>query len=231
MMPLVFLAVITLLDLVFILARSKVNEKKGLVFKMLSSLSFMFLGVFCYFYNSKMSVDYSYYILLALGFGFLGDFALGIRRVVKRKDLFLLLGLLFFLIGHILYIITFIKIGEFNPILFTIFTITLLIVAIIIGFKCKFVFHNIKYGVISYVLTSSMLFSLALMNLLTSQGIHHINIVHLLASLLFVLSDAVLCFIYFKSINDKTKYKLTILSSILYLFAQNLFAFSLYVII
>jgi uncharacterized membrane protein YhhN len=230
MVPIIFIAVISILDLVFIILRNKVNEKVGIAFKMLSSFNFILLGIICYLYNSDIDSNYTKFIFLALGFGFLGDFVLGIRRLVKHKNIYLLTGLLLYLVGHIMYISAFVKLGKIDHLMLTIITLSLFIIAVIIGFKCKFVFKKLKYGIISYVLTSSILLSLAITILLSSQNITISNMVNAIASLLFVLSDTALCFIYFKKYNNNTRTSLTIVSSILYLFAQNIFAFSLFLI-
>lgn len=225
-MPYVIVAVISIIDVVLILLRNSVSNKKGLVFKMISSLNFIIFAYVLFAIDNSINLSYKISVLLGLSFGFIGDFVLGIRRIIDNKAVPLIVGLFFFLIGHIMYIRAFIKLDSTNYILLISLTLSFFILAIIMGFALSFEFRKLKFGVIPYVFTSSLLLSLSISLLIENKNINYFIIS--LATLMFVISDSILCVLYFKNASNDLKMKLTRTSSFCYLIAQNIFAFTIF---
>ena len=70
------------------------------MFKTIDSLLFLSLGIYLFFYKGQPNIGI--FIILGLTFGLLGDVALAFKRIAKDKDkFFTLLGMTFFIIGHI----------------------------------------------------------------------------------------------------------------------------------
>lgn len=225
-MPYVIVAVISIIDVVLILLRNSVSNKKGLVFKMISSLNFIIFAYVLFAIDNSINLSYRISVLLGLSFGFIGDFVLGIRRIIDNKAVPLIVGLFFFLLGHIMYIRAFIKLDSTNYILLISLTLSFFILAIIMGFALSFEFRKLKFGVIPYVFTSSLLLSLSISLLIENKNINYFIIS--LATLMFVISDSILCVLYFKNDSNDLKMKLTRTSSFCYLIAQNIFAFTIF---
>lgn len=225
-MPYVIVAVISIIDVVLILLRNSVSNKKGLVFKMISSLNFIIFAYVLFAIDNSINLSYKISVLLGLSFGFIGDFVLGIRRIIDNKAVPLIVGLFFFLLGHIMYIRAFIKLDSTNYILLISLTLSFFILAIIMGFALSFEFRKLKFGVIPYVFTSSLLLSLSISLLIENKNINYFIIS--LATLMFLISDLILCVLYFKNASNDLKMKLTRTSSFCYLIAQNIFAFTIF---
>ena len=113
-----------------------VNKKlfpklNGLQTKMLCAFMYILVGLGAIF-SLTGDIKYSLFLFCALIFGFLGDFFLS-----WRNEKYFLFGVLFFGIGHIIYILTFILIGSgalkekfFIPVIITAFLAVVLILVI-----------------------------------------------------------------------------------------------------
>ncbi len=229
-MPYILVSLISVLDVVFILIRNKVKNEIGLVFKMLSSINFIIFAIICFILNKSSNINYSLYIFGGLSFGFIGDFLLGVRRIAKNKHLFLIGGLFFFLIGHFMYIGAITYLSSVNYFLLALFIFIFFGISVFIGFAFRFTFKKLKFGVVPYVFTSSLLLALSLCLLLSKFNDNKSYFFITLASLLFVVSDAILCFLYFKNLDQNLKLKLNRISSYCYLTAQNIFALTIFLI-
>ena len=223
-MPYVIVAVISIIDVVLILLRNSVSNKKGLVFKMISSLNFIIFAYVLFAIDNSINLSYKISVLLGLSFGFIGDFVLGIRRIIDNKAVPLIVGLFFFLLGHIMYIRAFIKLDSTNYILLISLTLS--------SYSCynygiclSFEFRKLKFGY-TLCVYSSLLLSLSISLLIENKNINYFIIS--LATLMFVISDSILCVLYFKNASNDLKMKLTRTSSFCYLIAQNIFAFTIF---
>ena len=97
-----------------------------------------------------------------------------------------------------MYIRAFIKLDSTNYILLISLTLSFFILAIIMGFALSFEFRKLKFGVIPYVFTSSLLLSLSISLLIENKNINYFIIS--LATLMFVISDSYCVFYTLKMI-------------------------------
>ena len=164
-MPYILVSLISVLDVVFILIRNKVKNEIGLVFKMLGSINFIIFAIICFILNKSSNINYSLYIFGGLSFGFIGDFLLGVRRIAKNKHLFLIGGLFFFLIGHFMYIGAITYLSSVNYFLLALYIFIFFGISVFIGFAFRFTFKKLKFGVVPYVFTSSLLLTLYFFNI------------------------------------------------------------------
>ncbi len=132
------------LVLLSLLMPAFVNKKlfpklDGLQTKMLCAFMYILVGIGAVL-NFTGDIKYSLFLFGALIFGFLGDFFLS-----WRNEKYFLLGVLFFGIGHIVYILTFIFIGNsalreyfFIPVIITaVLALVLLFVIKLLKLKLK----------------------------------------------------------------------------------------------
>ncbi len=190
--------------------------------KFMASFGFISVAVVGYCMNPH-DTYYFCFVCFALMFGFFGDVLLGIKEIAPTfKGKLVPLGTLYFLVGHIFYLIAFITKGGFNA------------VTLAIGiFGAVFAFAMIKiikmkvdrklvpllafyYGALIYKAASAG--SLAI-------GIGDISsIVAFAGALLFVISDTCLAFLYFTPVKRKNIWVMVELST--YYPAQILLAMS-----
>lgn len=86
--------------------KSGLSEKYGFKIKMLCALMYFATGLLCAF-ALRCVTAYSLMLIGALFFGVLGDFFLS-----YRNDKYFVFGVVFFALGHIVYILTFLLTGE-----------------------------------------------------------------------------------------------------------------------
>ena len=199
------------------------------MFKTIDSLLFLSLGIYLYFYKGQPNIGI--FIILGLTFGLLGDVALAFKRIVKAKDkFFTLLGMTFFIIGHIFYT-TGLFVNYYVP-GNVIHIIIPLVVAIIIALsivaielKLKFKLGGFKYfGIIYFTALFSVSMSCLSLNILHSFQ-NTFLILMLVGALVFASSDVLLTRTYFKENCPKG---FLISTSITYYLAQFLIAFTLF---
>jgi len=202
----------------------KLNIKIVFLFKIATSICFLVLGFVC-FYKSEVNGNYPILIVIGLGFGFLGDIILGLRRLCpKHKIVLYVFGLIMFFCGHIFYSMAFLSIAAYNLSLYFIATI-ILTVPIIIAMKSICVNSNkVKY--INYLYLTLLIFIIVITIMNLTKYITIVNVILLIGSLLFVGSDLILYFLYFMYKKDAKKLKMMNIAS--YYIAQTLFALSIY---
>ncbi|WP_411169089.1 lysoplasmalogenase [Clostridium sp. MB05] len=136
------------------------------------------------------------FIVLALGFAFIGDVFL---MWSERKSYFII-GLVAFLMGHICYVLLFLQDISFTkdiPIWFYLSIIIYVIVAIAVMKKLKNYLGNMKIPTYVYVtIISSM--SFASLARISVMGISTSSLLPFIGSLLFLCSDSILGFYTFK---------------------------------
>lgn len=129
----ILLLVLVLLSLLMPVAVNKrlFPKLNGLQTKMLCAFMYILVGLGAIL-SLTGDIKYSLFLFCALISGFLGDFFLS-----WRNEKYFLLGVLFFGIGHIIYILTFILIGSgalkkkfFIPVIITAFLAVILILVI-----------------------------------------------------------------------------------------------------
>ena len=199
------------------------------MFKTIDSLLFLSLGIYLFFYKGQPNVGI--FIILGLTFGLLGDVALAFKRIAKDKDkFFTLLGMTFFIIGHIFYttglFVNYYVPGNVIHIIIPLVAALLIALSIVfIELKLKFKLGGFKYFGIVYF---TALFSVS-MSCLSLNILHHFQstflMLMLVGAIIFASSDILLTRTYFKENCPKG---FLISTSITYYLAQFLIAFTLF---
>ena len=199
------------------------------MFKTVDSLLFLSLGVYLFFYKGQPNIGI--FIILGLTFGLLGDVALAFKRIAKDKDkFFTLLGMTFFIIGHIFYttglFVNYYVPGNVIHIIIPLVAALLIALSIVfVELKLKFKLGGFKYFGIVYF---TALFSVS-MSCLSLNILHHFQstflVLMLVGAIVFASSDILLTRTYFKENCPKG---FLISTSITYYLAQFLIAFTLF---
>ncbi len=198
-------------------------KKHSLKAKMLCSSLFVLTGVFAALaYGVK--TDYSVLMLSALFLGLLGDFFLD----WKKYNTFFI-GVLFFSIGHLIYVYSFITMEtSLKP--YTVHIVVIYILVILAGIahikmdKIKFPGKYKIMLVYSFILITSFVFATVRGMDSISNGNKPFGIMLLLSGALFMISDAFLA----SQLFGKPKLKNTaFFVAIFYFPAQTLFALSI----
>lgn len=209
----------------YILSYLKKIKKLIFLFKILTSLSFMAIGIAGIFLNQKPT-NTSFYLLAALFLGVNGDIILGIRSFkYPEKITLFIFGLMFFSLGHILYIFASLSIyHQYSFYELLDIGLVVLVVILIIG-RIKFNFKKAALINYTYIAISSSLLVMSLLSLINVPN----NFTKLFFSgiLLFVSSDFLLAFIYFMTLKVKTKDMIKILNILTYFIGQALIAYSI----
>lgn len=201
------------------------------MFKTIDSLLFLSLGIYLYFYKGQPSIGI--FIILGLTFGLLGDVALAFKRIAKQKDkFFTLLGMVFFIIGHIFYT-TGLFVNYYVPgnvlhiIIPLVAAVIIAITIVIIELKLKFKLGGFKYfGILYFTALFSVSMSCLSLNILHSFQSTFL-IMMLVGALIFASSDVLLTRTYFKENCPKG---FLISTSVTYYLAQFLIAFTLFLL-
>ena len=199
------------------------------MFKTIDSLLFLSLGIYLFFYKGQPNVGI--FIILGLTFGLLGDVALAFKRIAKDKDkFFTLLGMTFFIIGHIFYttglFVNYYVPGNVIHIIIPLVVAVLIALSIVfIELKLKFKLGGFKYfGIVYFTALFSVSMSCLSLNIL-HQFQSTFLVLMLVGAIVFASSDILLTRTYFKENCPKG---FLISTSITYYLAQFLIAFTLF---
>ena len=199
------------------------------MFKTIDSLLFLSLGIYLFFYKGQPNVGI--FIILGLTFGLLGDVALAFKRIAKDKDkFFTLLGMTFFIIGHIFYttglFVNYYVPGNVVHIIIPLVVAVLIALSIVfIELKLKFKLGGFKYfGIVYFTALFSVSMSCLSLNIL-HQFQSTFLVLMLVGAIIFASSDILLTRTYFKENCPKG---FLISTSITYYLAQFLIAFTLF---
>ena len=208
--------------------------RKSLILKMICSTMFVSIGVLSMFISGNFS-SYAITMLVGLVFGWIGDYFLH----AKPTNAYFATGFTSFLIGHIFYIVAYVKVlpklfpdyKMFNApeiILGLIIIVAALIAAKVL--KVKFSPTVVKYAIAVYFIVITFMFTKA-----SALGYHQWQsgaeggilpfLVLTFGSLFFVLSDATLGIINFGG--QKKNYPLKIFNIITYFWGQVMLASSI----
>ena len=207
---------------------------KSLFFKMICATSFLSMGLLSqHLVNNKS--EYALIMLVGLGFGWFGDLFLHIKNSQKCFGI----GFCSFLVGHIVYIIGYVKTlprvnveyNPFNPIeIAIVVTLFVMVLILIKVFKIDIHMKALKFGCYVYVVLLICMFikasSLGL-NFWLNDGKYGIFafVILALGSFCFVLSDATLGIIMFGG--QKRNKPLKVFNIVTYFMAQSLLASSI----
>lgn len=219
----------------FIYVEYKKKYISAVIFKGLASLSFLGCGLYNFFNNQSRN-EIALLILVGLILGVFGDIFLNLRFVVKKKisNPIFLVGVFAFLAGHILYLVSTVKIIQTNnAINANLIYAPLIAAAVVSATICFLIFKlldvklaNKIVGVL-YIVTITVFVSLAgfiYFDSLTASTSNNFYLTLFIGSLLFMASDVIMIFNSFGK-NPKLRFRIANLS--LYYIGQLLIAISL----
>ncbi len=214
----VILAILLALWLPFYISTEYRWTKNKYVFtKMTASLLFIAIGVSA-FIVSDAPANYGAWVVAALVFGMVGDLLL----VYEDKSLFFVLGLVSFLIGQIIYGVTFLRFVGFMWIDVVLYAV-LVAAAIFAYTRVKLDLGKMKVPVLAYLLIIMFMFVMALSSIYKG-GFNTLTSAFISAgAVLFLASDVVLAFFLFQKNSPKP---LRAINLSLYYGAQMLLALS-----
>ena len=205
---------------------------KSLCLKMVCSAMFFAIGILSMFIADNTS-QYAITMVIGLGFGWIGDYFLH----AKESNAYFVTGFLSFFIGHIVYIIAYVralpklfdgyKFIEWYEILTGVIILAVAL-AIALGMKIKFNPPFIKYGILAYaVILIFMAVKASVLGIRTylAGGSIIAALVLTGGSFCFLLSDASLAVILF--CGQKKNYPLKIFNIVTYFWGQIMLASSI----
>ncbi|MBQ9850631.1 MAG: hypothetical protein IJO36_08015 [Clostridia bacterium] len=185
-----------------ILLRRKGRSFEGMLFKFLASFAFVSVATVGYSFSPKETY-YFCLVSFALMFGFFGDVLLGIKEIApKFKTKLIVLGLLFFSLGHICCLCAFVTQIGVQPVTLLIGTLGGIFAFIMAGvlkmkvdFKMRFIM-SVYYGLLflKVSMAGAMIFI---------KGAAPAYIAALVSGICFVISDTCLGILYFTTVKRK----------------------------
>lgn len=213
------------LALLFIIVRTFKGGIVALLLKIVASISFIALGF--YYLND----GYTFSKMLIVGgliFGLIGDILLDLKIIYPEdNNTYLFSGVISFTLQHITIFIAIFLLTNFNNIIGNLYLILLipLLITIIGYLSFKLFKMDLKNALIISLLYLFLLSYVTMYYLIST--IKDINLIYLLIGMiLFIFSDLILSFMYFKD-NQKNKYMI-VLNHVLYYSAQILIAIQIF---
>lgn len=202
--------------------RSKNKAFEGMLCKFMASFGFISVAVVGYSLN-PVNTYYFCLVCFALLFGFCGDILLGIKEVAPTfRGRLVPLGLLYFLVGHIFCICAFADMSSFSFIALAVGIAFGIVAYVLVGVlrmkadgKMRVVM-SVYYAVLALKAASAL--NLALADGQTAFWVAFAG------SVLFIVSDTCLAFLYFTPVKKKNVFVTVELST--YYMAQILLAMS-----
>ena len=199
------------------------------ILKLITSLLFVSLAVYLFIYKGYPNVGI--FIIAGAFFGMIGDIALGLKRIFKEKDKLLTgLGMLFFLIGHIVYI-TGLSINFYDGSNFLLVLIpsilSVLVGASLLVFEKKMDLDlgSLRIPGVFYLICLSLVPFISF-SYLIGQSFNSVFLIMMtIGGVFFFISDIILSKTYF---SENVKRRDLILSSVTYYLAQFIIAFALF---
>lgn len=208
---------------IFITVEHKEKYVAADILKGLAALMFVLVGGYCYRNSSSNPLGQK--IFIGLIFGMVGDILLNLRFVLKSNgQKAFLLGILAFLIGHILYLAALIPLTSYL-IMDVIIGAVLAAALLIYIFKTMEVKIAFKiFGV--FYLGAVIIMTVIAIHIAAVIGNMH-DIIYAIGAVLFTASDIVLIF---NTFSGTTRFSLRITNLSLYYIGQLLIAGSLFVV-
>lgn len=205
-----------------VLNRRAGKSFEGMICKFMASFGFISIAIVGYC-TTPHDIWYFFLVLFALMFGFFGDVLLGIKEIapVFRSKL-IPLGTLYFLVSHVFYLAAFITQSGFRVIPMIVGVVGGILGYVLIPvFKMKV---DGKMRILMSVYYVLLVYKVAASGYLVFLSPEPAYIIALVGSLLFLLSDTCLSFLYFAPVKRKNVFVTIELSS--YYPAQILLAMS-----
>ena len=194
-----------------------------MICKFMASFGFISVAVFGNYLQGGEHIKYFSFITFALMFGFCGDVFLGIKEIAPTfKKKLIPIGLVYFLIGHIFYLFAFSSVSGFEP-----RTLIALPAVGVVGFVLIKLFRMNLGGALHTVCSvyyGMLAWKIAMCIYLVVKDACSANILALIGSCLFMVSDTCLAFVYFARVKKKNALVTAELST--YYTAQLLLAMS-----
>lgn len=202
--------------------RSKNKAFEGMLCKFMASFGFISVAVVGYSLN-PVNTYYFCLVCFALLFGFCGDILLGIKEVAPTfRGRLVPLGLLYFLVGHIFCICAFADMSSFSFAALAVGIAFGVVAYVLVGvLKMKAdgkmrIVMSVYYAVLALKAASAL-------NLALADGQTAFRVAFA-GSVLFIVSDTCLAFLYFTPVKKKNVFVTVELST--YYMAQILLAMS-----
>ena len=206
-----------ILQATFIAVEKKEKYVAAVILKGMASLCFVCLGLLCY-----TAGGFSQLVIAGLIFGMLGDILLNLRYLFKENgQKVFLVGILIFMIGHIMYLIALIG-AAYRAI------IPIAIGVVIAAVLLKWIFSKVtaakafKIFGIFYVGAVTIMAVVAVWNVI--NVLHKTNLLFALGGVLFLISDVVLIF---NTFTGTSKFSMRVTNLSLYYIGQILIACSI----
>lgn len=184
-----------------VVLRRKGRSFEGMVCKFMSSFGFISLAVFGNYLND-VEVGYFCFLVMALMFGFFGDVMLGIKEIAPTfKKKLIVLGTAYFMVGHIFCIVAFAFPYGMNW--YTVLTaVGGALIAMLLIKVCKLQLDK-KFRILLPIYYSFLVWKIGLVIWMLTKEIALSNILLLIGSTLFLVSDTALGFLYFTPTKKK----------------------------
>ncbi|MBQ7595621.1 MAG: hypothetical protein IJU45_03025 [Clostridia bacterium] len=223
-----FLALGIIFMVIFLIKRDCNSSLSAVIFKICASMMFVVTGAVSLFYT-KGDLRYGILFVIGLAFGMLGDIWLDFKWIYKDDNRYFMYGgFIFFLIGHLCYIPAIIMVNDLplKTLLFCFIFPVIMAVGVHLAAK------PMKLDMTGYRVICSVYGAAVGMTVSTSvaaafaDGREISQIILAVGSVLFLLSDLILCSTYFGE--GKTTRPYIFVNHLLYYLAQFAFAMSIY---
>lgn len=224
------------MSVVFIVSKVINYSLKTIIFKTIASLFFVVLGILDFCLNPHGYFLFKLFTVLGLFFGMLGDLFLGFKYITtKTKNMWILLGMFAFLLGHLFYMVG-LFIGFYVPgyviclILPFVIPIFLIFIYLVIAKKIGIDFGK---GMLPFAISYLFCLSSMVVTALCMACIHSFSLVTIVmffvGSVHFAVSDCMLTGSYFRK-GQRTK-AYNAIYSVFYYIAQFVIAFSIFFLV
>lgn len=182
--------------------RRKGKSFEGMLFKFLASFAFVSVAIVGYSFSPKETY-YFCLVSFALMFGFFGDVLLGIKEIApKFKSKLIVLGLLFFSLGHICCLCAFVTQVGVKP-----FTLIVGLAGAIVAFVMTGVLKmkvDTKLRLVMSVYYGLLFLKIAMASeMVIVKGAEPAYITALVSGICFLISDTCLGILYFTAVKRK----------------------------
>ncbi|MCR5150640.1 MAG: lysoplasmalogenase [Clostridiales bacterium] len=184
--------------------RRKGMSFEGMLFKFMSSISFISVAFSGYYFNP---VNPAYFVLVSFGliFGLMGDVLLGIKEIAPTfRSKLIIFGTSSFLVGHIFYLVSFVSIGGFGLIPVVVGVLGSVLGIAIIKTTHARVDKKMAAVLAFYYGILFIKLAVTVMNYIKMRDFSSVFTVA--GCLLFIISDTCLSFVYFTPVKKKNTF-------------------------
>lgn len=184
-----------------VLLRRKNKSFEGMICKFMASFGFISVAIVGN-YIDRVNVRYFSLVVFALLFGFCGDVFLGIKEIAPTfKKKLIPIGTLYFLLSHIFYMIAFATLRGMNWA-----TLLFFAAGVIIAFSLIKILKMPLKGPLAVMLTiyyGMLVWKVGFAGWIVYKDLCAANMMALVGSILFLLSDSCLAILYFTPVKKK----------------------------